>query len=142
MAPVTKALAQMEEAVARGHGLTMWRYAVLVAVRDEPGSNQGQIAARIGYDKNRIVADLDALEDAGLLARTPGEDDRRANHLSLTPAGVRLADALQTRVHAGEDELLEALPAADRRVLARTLGTLRARVTDLEWVTGWLSEQG
>ena len=88
MAPVTKALAQMEDAIARRRGLTMWRYAVLVAVRDEPGSNQGQIAARIGYDKNRIVADLDALEEAGLLARTPADADRRANRLTLTPGGA------------------------------------------------------
>ena len=139
MAPVTKALAQMEEAIARTRGLTMWRYAVLVAIRDARGSNQGQVAARIGYDKNRIVADLDALEEAGLVNRTPGED-RRANRLTVTPAGAQLADELQAAVHAGEDRLLEALPAADRRTLARAVVALRARVSDPDWTATWIDE--
>ncbi len=139
MAPVTKALAQMEEAVARTRGLTMWRYAVLVAIRDDPGSNQGQVAAKIGYDKNRIVADLDALEEAGFVNRTPGED-RRANRLTVTPAGARLADELQAAVHAGEDRLLEALSGADRRTLARAVAVLRARVADPGWTAAWIDE--
>src|SRR5829696_8400840 len=142
MGPVTKALAQMEEAIARRRGLTMWRYAVLVAVRDEPGSNQSQIAARIGYDKNRIVSDLDALEAAGLLTRTPAADDRRNNQLALTAAGGRLAGELQAEVHAGEDALLAALPAGDRRAVHRSLATLRSRVADGSWLAPYASELG
>lgn len=139
MALVTKALAQMEEAIARTRDLTMWRYAVLTAIRDEPGSNQGQVAAKIGYDKNRIVADLDALEATGLVTRTPGAD-RRANRLTVTPAGERLAAELQAAVHAGEDRLLEAIPAADRRVLANAVVALRTRVADPGWVAAWIEE--
>jgi DNA-binding MarR family transcriptional regulator len=142
MAPVTKALAQMEEAIARRRGLTMWRYAVLVAVRDEPGSNQAQIAARIGYDKNRIVADLDALEADGLVARTPAATDRRHNHLTLTPEGSALADELQAEVHAAEDALLDALPATDRRAIRRSLAALRSRVAEGTWLAPYLGETG
>lgn len=139
MAPVTKALAQMEDAIARRRGLTMWQYAVLVAIRDDPGSNQGQVATKIGYDKNRIVADLDALEAAGLVRRTPGED-RRANHLNVTERGARVATELQAAVHAGEDRLLAPLPAGDRRTLARAVTALRARVADPTWTAGWIDE--
>ena len=142
MGPVTKALAQMEEAIARRRGMTMWRYAVLVAVRDEPGSNQAQVAARIGYDKNRIVADLDALEDAGLLSRRPAADDRRNNRLTLTPEGARLADELQAEVHAGEDALLDPLPVADRRAIQRGLVALRSRVAEGTWLAPYLGETG
>ena len=86
---------------------------------DTADLNQAQVAARLGYSKNRIVADLDALERRRLLVRRPGLD-RRANVLSATAAGVRLMNRVRADIHDGEDSLLTALPREQREELVAT----------------------
>src|SRR3954471_14130470 len=89
LAPLTRALRRVEDDAAARAGITMWQYAILAVVVAAPGLNQGAVATRLGYSKNRIIADLDLLEERDLLTRTPGPD-RRANVLRATPAGRRV----------------------------------------------------
>ena len=106
----------MEDAAAARAGLTMWQYAILSVVAQAPGLNQGEVATRLGYSPNRIIADLDLLEQRKFLNRTPGPD-RRSNVLATTAAGARVMRRVQSGIHRGEDDLLAALPADQRRTL-------------------------
>jgi MarR family transcriptional regulator, lower aerobic nicotinate degradation pathway regulator len=109
--PLARALRRIEDAAAAGYGLRMWQYAILAMIERRPGLNQAEVASRLDYSKNRIVADLDGLERAGLVVRRRGAD-RRANELTITAAGRAARMAIQREIHRGEDELLEAVPAA------------------------------
>jgi DNA-binding MarR family transcriptional regulator len=92
-------------------------------VAESPGLNQGAAAGRLGYSPNRIIADLDLLEQHGLLTRRPGAD-RRSNELTTTTAGRRVVRRVRADIHRGEDELLAALPVAQRRALLSATETI------------------
>lgn len=125
--PLSRALRRIEEAAAAREGVSMWQYAILSVADRRPGMNQARVADALGYSKNRIVGDLDHLEGAGLLTRTPGAD-RRANVLTVTPRGHRVMTAVQQDIHRKEDELLAPLPAATRRTLVAALRDLSAHL--------------
>jgi DNA-binding MarR family transcriptional regulator len=116
LAPVTKALRRIEDDAAAGAGLTMWQYAILSLVTETPGLNQGQVAHTLGYSANRIIADLDLLQERRLLTRSPGTD-RRANVLRTTAAGRRVMQRIQADIRKGEDDLLAILSVGQRRAL-------------------------
>ncbi|QYG91222.1 MarR family transcriptional regulator [Iamia sp. SCSIO 61187] len=118
--PLAKALRRIEDAAAGAHGLTMWQYAVLLVVAAQPSGSQAELAARLDYSRNRLVADLDVLEARGLLVRRPGAD-RRTNELAATDDGVATMRAIQAAIHAGEDDLLSVLADDDRAELDRLL---------------------
>jgi DNA-binding MarR family transcriptional regulator len=128
--PVAKVLRRIEDDAAAEHGVTMWQYAILSVVRASPGLNQRQVAAAMQYSANRLIADVDELERAGLLTRSPGAD-RRANVLLVTKAGAALQRRVQAEIHKREDELLAQLAPTQQRSFAKALERLaqHARAT-------------
>ncbi|MDQ6659281.1 MAG: MarR family transcriptional regulator [Actinomycetota bacterium] len=127
--PVTKALRRIEDAAAAAHGVTMWQYAVLAVVTPRPGVNQAEVAALMDYSKNRIIADLDHLQQRGLLIREPGAD-RRSNVLRVTDDGVTVMRDVQAEIHRGEDMLMTGLSLTavrDFQRISRRLGGLVRR---------------
>lgn len=124
--PFTKELRRNEEQASAEHGVSMWQYAVLSVAAARAELNQAEAAALLGYSRNRIIADIDTLEERGLLVRERGAD-RRANTLRVTPEGMALMRAVKADIHDGEDQLLEGLTTAERDDLDRVL----ARVSTL-----------
>ena len=135
VAPLTRALRGVEDGAAGRAGITMWQYAILSTVAETTGLNQAQVATRLGYSKNRIVADLDLLEERRLLVRQPGPD-RRANVLSATPAGLRLMNRVKAEVHEGEDRLLASLPQEQRAALLEAVGAIADTLRNAPEETG------
>lgn len=124
--PLARALRRIEDAAAAGQRITMWQYAALSLVAVAPGLSQRQAADRMDYSRNRIVADLDHLEQQGLLVRSPGVD-RRANALTITTRGSEVMGLVRAEIHRGEDELLADLSPTARRDfdrLVRQVGRL------------------
>jgi DNA-binding MarR family transcriptional regulator len=116
LGPLTRSLRRVEDAAAARAGITMWQYAILSVVAETAGLNQAQVATTLGHSKNRIVADLDRLEQRRLLVRRPGPD-RRANLLAVTAAGIRLMNRVRAEVHDGEDKLLASVPREQQAAL-------------------------
>jgi DNA-binding MarR family transcriptional regulator len=125
--PISRTLRRVEEAAAGRHGITMWQYAILSVVDRHAGLNQSEVATALAYSKNRIVSDLDRLEQDDLLVRRPGTD-RRANTLSVTARGRRAMTAIRAEIHRREDELLAPLPATTRRTFVAALAALDRHV--------------
>jgi DNA-binding MarR family transcriptional regulator len=99
-------------------------YQVLTTcARDEPPS-QLALARHLGLDRTVMTHLLDDLEGAGVVERRPDPTDRRARRIAPTPAGRELLDALDRRLAAAEDALLEPLDPQERRVLRELLGRL------------------
>lgn len=122
--PVAKALRRIEDAAAARSDITMWQYAVLSMAATKPGMSQGEVADRMGYSRNRIIADLDQLEKRALLVRVVGAD-RRVNTLRATDSGVATMREIRAEIHRQEDTLLSGLSPTARRDfhrIARRLG--------------------
>jgi DNA-binding MarR family transcriptional regulator len=106
-ARITRQLIALEQPLLDGHGLTMWEYAVLLRLRAAPAENQLELSQAINYDKTRLIALLDGLEQRGLIAREQAVTDRRARTVKLTPAGRSTVAATQRDIHRMEDRLLD-----------------------------------
>ncbi|GIH91281.1 MarR family winged helix-turn-helix transcriptional regulator [Planobispora siamensis] len=124
--PLGRALIAAELPVLRAHGLSMWAYAVLLALGEEPMRSQSTLAQAIGADKTRIIGVLDGLQDRGLIERRPDPRDRRVRLLLLTTEGRRLRDAARADIRRWEDRLLARLADDDREAFLRGLRTLSA----------------
>jgi DNA-binding MarR family transcriptional regulator len=125
--PLARALVTREEPALEAHGISMWGYIVLTALAEQPVRTQAALAQAINADKSRIIGVLDQLQQRGLITRRPDTSDRRVHLLSLTPAGERLRGSVQAAIRASEEEVLTAVPAADREAFLRSLMALYER---------------
>jgi len=123
LAPLMRSLLAAEREVAERHGLTMWGYAALHGLADQPVRTQTVLATSLGIDKTRLIPILDDLQERDLIRREPDPDDRRVHVLSLTPKGRRLFVAAQKDVHAREDQLLVGLDPKQQAALRAALET-------------------
>jgi DNA-binding MarR family transcriptional regulator len=88
-------------------------YQVLATVvHDQPGS-QLAMAQRLGVDRTVMTYLLDDLEKAGLVARRPDPQDRRARRVEATEAGRGRLAELEGELRRAEDRVLSGLSAAD-----------------------------
>jgi DNA-binding MarR family transcriptional regulator len=67
---------------------------------------------------------VDALEERGLVHRSPDPDDRRAVLVARTEAGEAMAEAMRQARRADNERLFGRLGARDRATLARILRAL------------------
>jgi DNA-binding MarR family transcriptional regulator len=111
-------LIAMEQPILERHGVTMWAYVVLTALRDGPARAQAALAASIGADKTRLIPVLDDLQRRGLIEREPDPADRRARLLGLTEAGERVQRAVQAEIREEEAALLSGIEDGDAFVRA------------------------
>jgi DNA-binding MarR family transcriptional regulator len=117
-------LLAMEQPILERHGVTMWAYVVLTALRDGPARAQASLAAAINADKTRLIPVLDDLQKRGLIEREPDPADRRVRLLGLTPEGRRLQQAVQAEIRSAEEIMLSKIK--DQAAFVRALGELSA----------------
>jgi DNA-binding MarR family transcriptional regulator len=124
---LARALVAREEPALQAHGISMWGYVVLTALVEQPVRTQAALAQAINADKSRIIGVLDNLQQRGLIKRQPDAADRRVHLLSLTPAGDRLRQSVEAAIRGTEEEVLAALPPADREAFLWSLKALYER---------------
>jgi DNA-binding MarR family transcriptional regulator len=122
--PLVRQLIAIEMPVLATHKVSMWGYSVLTALDDTPVRTQAALAEAIGADKSRLIGTLDELQQAGLIERTPDPDDRRVRLLSITTEGRRVRRAVRRGIQAQEQQVLDRLPAVDRKTFIRILHQL------------------
>ncbi len=120
-ARVTRRLIALERPSLDKHGVTMWEYVTLLRLRAAPAQTQLELAQAIRYDKTRLIALLDGLQQRGLITREPAPGDRRARIVRLSRKGRARVDAVQRDIHQMEDKLLT---SAQRQALQRLLDRL------------------
>ncbi len=96
-----------------GHGDVTERY-VLAALLGTAPMRPGQLARLLGTSAGAVSARLSHLDDAGLIARLPDPDDRRALLLELTPRGRQAAESLVGALQRNAREVGAAFAAALR----------------------------
>lgn len=111
------------------HGLEVWEFDVLAALRREgppyelsPGALIRQTLSSSGTMTNRV----DRLADRELVERQANPSDRRGVRVRLTAQGAETVGAAMVDLVAFESAVLQPLPAPARRQLATALRTLLA----------------
>lgn len=127
---LVQALREGSRAAEAALGLSGARLFVLKAVAETPSASLSDVADRTHTHQSSVSAVVKRLVEAGLLSRRRSADDARQHALTVTARGQRL---LSKAPHAAQDRLIgaiDALPAAQRRLLGATLSRL-AEATNL-----------
>ena len=125
-------LTRQLERELRPHGLSLADYEVLAMVSEGPaeGLRMTRLADPPVLTQSRLSPQARPLEDAGLVRRVPGDDDRRGWFVTLTPAGRRLlVDAAGTHVAGVRTHLFDRIDPTDvatvRDAFESVVGSLR-----------------
>jgi DNA-binding MarR family transcriptional regulator len=85
----------------------------------------GELAEHLRIAPRSATEVIDALEELGLVQRSPDPADRRATLVARTAEGVRIGDGVQAARRAEADAFFGRLSDADRTELTRILRSLR-----------------
>jgi DNA-binding MarR family transcriptional regulator len=110
-----------------GTGMRQVLLGILAIVEANPGVNQGTVGTALGIKRANMVALINELVDAGLLARVTAPDDRRAFSLTLTDIGHERLKDCTVRIEAHEARMLADLSADERQTLLELLARIEAR---------------
>jgi DNA-binding MarR family transcriptional regulator len=126
---LAKHLDRARTAAFASHGLQVWEFDVLSALRRQgppyqlsPGALLRATLVTSGTMTNRI----DRLAEAGLVSRQPDPQDKRGVLVTLTPGGQAAVDAALEDLLRSEWKLLTGLDRAQQRELAALLRVLLA----------------
>lgn len=126
---LTVVLGDVMDAGLAERSLTRSRAEILWRLRHHDGPmTQRELSQALRCTPRNVTGLLDALQAAGLVARSPHPTDRRATQVSLTDRGARTAEQMRTDQHEGADELFSGIPAADLTTVSTVVGTLLERL--------------
>ncbi len=97
----------------------------VLAIHDSGGVRSKDLAEHLRIAPRSATEVVDALEEKGLVTRSPDPGDRRATLVSLTDRGRALAEEVRRTRGVASEQLLERLTQTDREDLARILRKLQ-----------------
>ena len=110
----------------RDHGLNRAEWRVMANLGAHQTLTAAEICRITFTDKTKVSRAVQALEDAGRLRRSPAEDDRRREKLTLTEAGRILCRQIERRALDFDASLRANLGAEDAEALVQVLRRLVA----------------
>lgn len=119
-----------------GTSLTTARTRVLWDLAHAGPSTQQALANRLEVSARNVTGLVDALEDAGYVARAPHPTDRRATLVTLTPSAEELMREMQRDHEELSATLLAAVAPGDRQALLRGIDAVADRLRDLVAASG------
>lgn len=105
---------------------------IAVACKAREPLSQSEIADRLGVEGATMVAMIDRLVKAGLVARQPCESDRRINRVVLTDDGRRVFEIVKAEAAAVRRELLARLDPQKLAVATEILESLQELIGQSE----------
>ena len=118
------ALEGRTDAALAPFGITSRDLGALRVIAGGEAKSQQDVAGILGVDRTSMVALLDALEQAGIVARRPSEQDRRRNVIELTKPGRKIVIQAEQASLAVERDFVDVLGEERASDLRRTLGAL------------------
>lgn len=111
--------------------LTGPQFAVLVAVHENPGSDQGSLAAAVALDRSTMADIARRMQEKGLITRTPDVHDGRRRLLHLTVQGAETLARNDARARQLDEHLLAEFDADERARVMEVLERLSERWSEL-----------
>jgi DNA-binding MarR family transcriptional regulator len=109
-------------------GLNLPRYIALNMIARFQPCSMTHLAGYSALDRTTLTRITDQLVRANLVERTTPPNDRRQVLLTITPAGRDMQDVARKLVEDLNDELVENLPDADQRAIARGFEKIVAKL--------------
>ena len=112
-------------------GLSYVQFEILARLADTPSGQQRMtdLADGVVYSRSGLTYQADRLENAGLIAREPSNDDERSTTVTITAAGRKLlAHVMPGHIQIARQMLLDPLDRRDIATLADVLGRVRDRM--------------
>lgn len=105
---------------------TLPRFDLLAQLdRADTGLTMGELSRRLMVSNGNVTGLIDRLVGEGLVARKPSPDDRRAQMVTLTPAGRRAFDAMWPQHQRWINAMLSGLDRGEMEALFALLGKLK-----------------
>ncbi|HVO72300.1 MAG TPA: MarR family transcriptional regulator [Aggregatilineaceae bacterium] len=122
---VTRLHAQLQrEQVACG-GTTVTQCSILTELGRHGAMTLADLGRRLGLDKGWLSRTVEALAQAGLLTKVPGENDRRTVLIALSPAGQVRYQKLSQMLNDLSERVIDRIELADRATIQRALELLQ-----------------
>jgi len=116
---------QISQASVTSHGISAAAAAPLLFIRRLGGGvRQVTLADYVGVEGATLVRLVDQLSAAGLVRREVDPSDRRANVLSLTDAGERMAEQIEMELRHLRAKVFAEISEADLEATLRVLDAL------------------
>jgi DNA-binding MarR family transcriptional regulator len=116
---VNQGLRREMTALLAAYDLSVKEYTTLSVLGNRPGLSNAQLARRALVTPQSMIEILAKLEHRGLVAREADPNHGRILRARLTPAGAELLAGADPGIHALQDRILAAVPAADRPTVIR-----------------------
>lgn len=109
-------------------GLGSAQLFALQQIAEHPGASINDVAALTCTHQSSVSVVIQRLVRQRLVAKVAASQDRRRQRLAVTAQGRRLLDRAPVAVQGDLIAAIAALPAADRRALARSLSAVARAV--------------
>lgn len=126
---VNRKMRTLFDARAKELGLTQSRARLLLALAQEEGITQTQLAAALDIEQPSLVGLLDGLEKLGSITRQADPDDRRSKRIYLTDQARAEAGGLLAFSASLRQQILEGIPDEELSVASRVLATVFQNIT-------------
>jgi MarR family transcriptional regulator, organic hydroperoxide resistance regulator len=110
--------------VLRRFGLSVPQAQCMHVLYERPAMSNGEMAAELFVTPQAVSIVQRSLEDAGLVQRRRDSPDGRVRMTSLTTKGRKLFRDCDAAMRVSDDDLLQVLPAADRKRIKKLLVAL------------------
>lgn len=97
------------------HQMTPRQYMLMLAIASHPGCRQTDLERETGVDRSTVADIVARLAERGLVERAADQSDRRARVVRLTASGRQMLRRCRQGASVAESELLDRLPAGERR---------------------------
>jgi DNA-binding MarR family transcriptional regulator len=101
--------ARFAELYGQSYGLSVPDWRVLAVVAPQPGVTAREVVELTNIDKTQVSRAVARMIERKLMARRVNVEDRRLQHLYVTPAGLQIYDALAPQELEMEDRLMGGL---------------------------------
>jgi DNA-binding MarR family transcriptional regulator len=101
--------------------LKLGSFALMLLIQENPGINQTTLSKANGRDKSTLTSSLSNLEKRGFVSRQRESADKRNYTLSLTAAGTKELEILQSYAHMHEQKLRRIVGASKVQEFLETL---------------------
>jgi DNA-binding MarR family transcriptional regulator len=118
----------LAELYAERYQLNVAQWRVLAWLSHCDDLTAKKICAYTNMDKARVSRAIQALEERGLISRTPSPKDQRLHDLHLTDSGQALLAELVPEAQAWEAELVATLSAGEYRDLLNVMRKLERQL--------------
>ncbi len=114
----------------RGGGITYARMRLLGVLHCRGPQIMSSLSGELGVTPRNVTALVDALEEEGLVRRSPHPTDRRATVVEMTPRGARACSERYEEHPAAVAEVFDVLSEEEQGELLRLLGVLQGALRE------------